>query len=1110
MKPYLLLIAFLFSALAALAQYPRWTKPSGDWSDASGWSTGQVPPREETVEIGIGCEVIVTTEIFAGIIYVNGEGKINIAQSGTLHVNRSGGLGAVRMLDKSKLIVSGKLYMGDRYPLFGDGIVGNFYRSFRWERPDIIVNKTGLISVGNTTGIPIMLFTGGSITNHGTIEIGNFGPIGFDDGANVSTMGIMTVGAPFVNTGVLTIDDIQARPSMPNGTPGMLLSAGFKNSGQVRIGQKARIEGPAFVVSDTTENSGVIVIDNAKGAMSVDTLLNTGQIKIGQNGVINGRGLYTEATDSYIVNQGDILVDGTISGDAISLAGAKMINQKNIFVGKTRSIGGSGISLASAILDNRTNGVIQVEDCASHSFRLSNGANVINSGLAETGGDQNAGNDAIYLNNSTFVNNAGSLVKLDKAKKNGVRLIKGRFDNRGMVRVMETDSIPVFLQNASTFDNSGTVDASADNAPFSAGIAITGGSVFNNRPAGAITLNRISLISNLPALYIRDDRSRFTNDASVTIGDGTSPLLYPAIVADQQAALVNERSGLIKIVNIQQSGLAVTNESEFANSGTVEFHNVAGIPLYGSNQSHINSEGFIKTGLGSVFSKESIYLEGGSDFQNRPHGEIYINRTGSPFAGMLVKGGTGFQNDGKIVWGNGTAFQGTAALQLASGGFFNNRNSAVLEFTSCTGDAIVCDAVTGAMQNSNFTNDGTVRFGSIGGRGFYNIDPTFLFRNNNVFETLPGGKMNLQALVGNAAPSSKLTNVDGTVTTGLAFSNSGTVTNGGTFNSYVQFTNSSTIANNGTWNASGVFNNNQRYQGSGAFQGTVFNNKAVLAPGNSPGCTSFGNGLTAQPGSIFQIEVNGKVPCTQFDQINVTGTATIAGQLNVTLGGGYIPGDYDAVTILKSTALSGTFSGTNLPAGWIVVYNKPAVGDITLSRITALPLRLIQFTIKRDGNTAHASWATTDEVNTSYFDLERSTDGSRFEKIGTIAAINEPGDHHYDFTDKDPLPSRSYYRLKMADMDGTYTHSRIVVFDGEKTGAAITAIYPNPAKDIVNLKVEGISSGMTFQLVSQSGKTLTSRSLTANGILSVDVSGIPAGVYILKVSNGKTYKLVKQ
>ncbi|SEI52298.1 Por secretion system C-terminal sorting domain-containing protein [Dyadobacter sp. SG02] len=1107
MKSCLLIVTLLLSAFVACAQYPVWEKRSGNWSDASGWSTGQVPGRNQTVGINSSCEVIVTGEVFAGIIYVDEQGKINIGETGTLHVNNSGTYGAIRMFDRSQLIVNGKLIMGDTNPLYGDGIAASYYRSFpAGAKPDIIVNKTGSIAIGNTTGAGIFLFSGGSITNHGTIEIGKFGPIGFAEGENLISAGIFTSGASFTNTGIITVDDVQALPGK-QGNTGIAVSPGLFNTGEVRIGQRARITGDALVVGDTASNAGLILIDNARDGFALSKLNNTGQIKIGQSGPISNRGVYSMRSTSLIANQGDILIDNT-GGNAINLGGVNITNQKNILIGKTGRIGGSAFGLSSSVIDNQSGGVIQAYNCGSHNIRLSGSSVVTNAGITDAGGTNNAKNDALYLDNSRFTNAAGGFVKLDKAKKSGVHLVKGQFDNRGTVRLIQTDTIPVLLQNASVFTNSGILDASASDGTYGGGIAVTEGSRFENQPGAGITLNRPSLISTLPALYIRDAGSRFVNNASLSIGEATSPLPYHAIQVDQNASLANEKLGLIKVGNTQQNGLMILNESEFVNNGALEFYNVAGSPFYAASESQLSNDGTIKTGLGSVFSKESVYLDGNVVFKNRPRGELYLNKVTGGSAGLVVKAGSRVENDGKIVWGNAAAFQGTAALQLSNGGVFENRQTSVLEFSSLTGDAIVCDAVTGATPRSNFTNDGSVRFGNIAGRGFYNTDPTFPFRNNNVFETLPGGKMNLQALVSSPGASSKLNNADGSVTLAFAFTNNGTVTNGGAFSTQATFTNNNAVINNGTWNAADVFNNNNRYQGSGVFKGALFSNKANLVPGNSPGCASFENGLTMLPGATLRIEVNGKTACTEFDQVSVTGTASLSGILNVTFGGGYVPGNTDAITILKSTALSGTFESNNLPAGWALVYNKPSAGDVTLSRAGALPLRLVEFTVRNEGNAAFAAWRTTEEENTSHFDLERSADGRQFQKVGTIAAINEAGVHDYNFTDRELLPGRSYYRLKMEDWDRTYSYSRILAFEN---GTSVTsAIYPNPARDIVKVNVSESGVGQTIRVISQAGKILLTRHLPASGTQTVDVSAIPAGIYLMKVGNGETYKLVKE
>ena len=44
-------------------------------------------------------------------------------------------------------------------------------------------------------------------------------------------------------------------------------------------------------------------------------------------------------------------------------------------------------------------------------------------------------------------------------------------------------------------------------------------------------------------------------------------------------------------------------------------------------------------------------------------------------------------------------------------------------------------------------------------------------------------------------------------------------------------------------------------------------------------------------------------------------------------------------------------------------------------------------------------WKTTDEFNTSSFDIERGIDGRSFIAVGNVTATNQPGIHNYVFND---------------------------------------------------------------------------------------------------------------
>jgi Leucine-rich repeat (LRR) protein len=67
-----------------------------------------------------------------------------------------------------------------------------------------------------------------------------------------------------------------------------------------------------------------------------------------------------------------------------------------------------------------------------------------------------------------------------------------------------------------------------------------------------------------------------------------------------------------------------------------------------------------------------------------------------------------------------------------------------------------------------------------------------------------------------------------------------------------------------------------------------------------------------------------------------------------------------------------------------------------------------------------------------------------------------------------------------------------------------TIVYPNPAKDILNVETNGSA---TFSLINQSGKILLTTNINGKGI--INISGIAAGLYYLKInSNGNVQKVI--
>ncbi len=182
----------------------------------------------------------------------------------------------------------------------------------------------------------------------------------------------------------------------------------------------------------------------------------------------------------------------------------------------------------------------------------------------------------------------------------------------------------------------------------------------------------------------------------------------------------------------------------------------------------------------------------------------------------------------------------------------------------------------------------------------------------------------------------------------------------------------------------------------------------------------------------------------------------------------------------------------------------------------ALPLTLLNFTAVKQGNTAQLKWQTTNEVNTAYFNIQRSTDAVNFTKIGVVKANNINGINNYFYEDNiEGQPSEKlYYRLQEIDIDAKAQYSEIVAIkiDNLKTGISI---YPNPSRNYINIvsnKPQDLE-GAVITIVDMAGKVTLKQVLLANGQQRVNISALSPGIYIvhiLKTNGVETQKLLKE
>ncbi|WP_149244300.1 LamG-like jellyroll fold domain-containing protein [Dyadobacter sp. 32] len=225
--------------------------------------------------------------------------------------------------------------------------------------------------------------------------------------------------------------------------------------------------------------------------------------------------------------------------------------------------------------------------------------------------------------------------------------------------------------------------------------------------------------------------------------------------------------------------------------------------------------------------------------------------------------------------------------------------------------------------------------------------------------------------------------------------------------------------------------------------------------------------------------------------------------------GSGLPNTYPAVTpeTFKPVDKNGSVVWNGTAARWEVSFEVTGFsGFFVKTAGTALPLRLISFTGTQESTTNNLKWETADEVNTKSFELESSRDGRHFLKVVAIPAIST-GNNSYDYTDRTIYKGIMYYRLKMIDVDGTFTYSRILTLSRDGKGGI--NLFPNPVTDLLNLSLDSDLINSEAKLYDTGGRLLQTIKIASSEQL-LNVKKLPTGIYIIKFRDGSSKSFVKE
>ncbi|MGV3602395.1 MAG: T9SS type A sorting domain-containing protein [Dyadobacter fermentans] len=163
----------------------------------------------------------------------------------------------------------------------------------------------------------------------------------------------------------------------------------------------------------------------------------------------------------------------------------------------------------------------------------------------------------------------------------------------------------------------------------------------------------------------------------------------------------------------------------------------------------------------------------------------------------------------------------------------------------------------------------------------------------------------------------------------------------------------------------------------------------------------------------------------------------------------------------------------------------------TMGTIT-LPVKLVNFDANKENGRVQLTWATSEEIDADYFEVQKSADGKTWKTISRIDANGgEKQVTNYLSVDESPFAGTNLYRLHMVDLDGSGAFSviRSLVFEN-----AAVALYPNPAHGVLHVMTPQNAKADMIELTDLQGRVVYSGKETA-----IDTSLFPIGKYIITV-----------
>ena len=488
------------------------------------------------------------------------------------------------------------------------------------------------------------------------------------------------------------------------------------------------------VINNGTINIKGITTDNMDGIYSKGTFTNNGTIDI--NGVTgtSGDGIYV-AVGNFTNSSGATITITNVGSDSIrtddnSGTPATFSNEGTITI--TQTTGDDGIYVNDSSTFNNT-GTITVSGTGGDMGMMIDDGGTFNNNSGGTLTINAIINDQIFLDNDGAVNNTGTINLNNSGDMGLIVTDQGVFTNNtgGIVTITDAvdDSIHIDANSnppTTNISNSGTITTQNGSQD---GLSLQEDGVFTNNSGGNLVINQ----PTGEGIRINASEGTLTNSGTITItGSGSGVAPGDNGIEVSGGTLTNATGATLTLTNIFDDGIYINNGT-INNTGTLNVSNTGEEGLYMSTGSNFTNNSGGSLGINQPTSEGITASEG--TLTNS--GTITITGSGSGVApgdnGIDVTGGTltnasgstltitnifdkGILTTGGIINNTGTidiSNTGEEAMDMATGGTFNNNNGGVFKVVDGAADALEinsgCTVINYGDMQLTFTTDGSGR-----------------------------------------------------------------------------------------------------------------------------------------------------------------------------------------------------------------------------------------------------------------------------------------------------------------------------------------------------------------------------------------------------------------